>query len=110
MAAFWPFADTALGKYRLYQYMIRPYQTEPAELPRRPYQAISTLDPVSYQSYHGGGDIQEINLLRSWMCMGHTGGKEFCPAPLDTMPPGPLNPAPGTPPQNPPPVPLSGPS
>ena len=49
------------------------------------YLVTDTLDPVSYISYHGGGDSIAIDLLRTWMCKGHTGGNtELCKAPLES--------------------------
>ena len=79
------------AEYRLYQYLIKPKKTQSVGIWPKAYRAVSSLDPVSYQSYHGGSDIQEISLLRSWMCVGHTGGRQPCPAPLDLLP------SPGTP-------------
>ena len=38
----------------------------------------STLDPVSYAAYHGGNLTLEVNLLRTWQCMGNTSKKSIC--------------------------------
>ena len=40
------------------------------------YLVTSTLDPVSYLSYHGGNSSLRVDLLRSWMCKGHTGNQQ----------------------------------
>ena len=104
----WALSGSVQAEYRLYQYLIRPLQPGNPQPSSRPYRVISSLDPVSYQSYHGGGDGQEIHLLQSWMCMGHTSDKRPCPSPLDLMPRNPVN----SDPENPPPLnnSLSGPS
>lgn len=47
------------------------------------YLTTSTLDPVSYMAYHGGSESIEVDLLRSWICLGNTAKEQFCPAPLD---------------------------
>ena len=85
------------AEYRLYQYLIRPLQTKISGVPSKPYRTTSSLDPVSYQSYHGGAQTQEIHLLQSWMCRGHTSKKRPCPAPLDLLPWTPVTPAPENP-------------
>jgi hypothetical protein len=71
--------SSAAAEYRVYQYMISPRLTErsPAS-----FVVTSTLDPTSYVSYHGGSGAIRVNLLKTWSCMGHTGGKELCPEPL----------------------------
>lgn len=38
----------------------------------------STLNPISYVAYHGGNDSIEVNLLRSWQCMGDTSKESVC--------------------------------
>lgn len=70
---------SALAEYRVYQYMVSP------RFQRRTPSSIivtSTLDPSSYLSYHGGQDALRINLLKTWMCKGHTGGKSVCDDPM----------------------------
>jgi hypothetical protein len=79
----------AFGEYRVYQYYVRPkiqnITIVGAEL------VTSTLNPVSYIAYHGGAEAVEVNLLRSWQCMGNTSkipvctvseGKELTEAPV----------------------------
>ena len=66
----------AAAEYRIYQYHL--YDGE-----NTPQVVTSSFDPVSYRAYYGGGSIQ-IDLLRSWMCPGHTGQfKEPCKNPYD---------------------------
>ena len=38
----------------------------------------STLNPIAYIAYHGGAESVEVNLLRSWQCMGDTSKAEVC--------------------------------
>lgn len=63
-------------EYRVYQYYVRPkiqnITVVEAEL------VTSTLDPVSYIAYHGGQESVEVNLLRSWQCMGNTSKLPVC--------------------------------
>jgi hypothetical protein len=70
------FSSFAYGEYRVYQYYVRPkvqgLNPTNAEL------VTSTLDPISYSAYHGGKASIEVNLLRSWMCMGNTANQAFC--------------------------------
>jgi hypothetical protein len=70
------FSSAALAEYRVYQYYVRPkvqnLTNVGAEL------VTSTLNPVSYIAYHGGNTNVEVNLLRSWQCMGDTAGKPIC--------------------------------
>lgn len=71
----------ANAEYRVYQYYVRPKFAMPGE--SKNYLVTSTLDPTSYLAYHGGSESLQLELLRSWMCKGHTGsGKAFCDAPL----------------------------
>lgn len=68
------------AEYRVYQYFVTPISTyiEAAES----YLALSSLDPVSYYAYNGGRKSIKVELLRTWMCPGHTGGgKYYCKSP-----------------------------
>ncbi len=69
-------AANAFGEYRVYQYYVRPkiqnINSAQAQL------VTSTLDPRTYAAYHGGRLSVEVNLLRSWMCMGDTSKKSIC--------------------------------
>jgi hypothetical protein len=59
------------GEYRVYQYYVKSKIQLPVD--NKGYLVTSTLDPVSYLSYHGGNSSLRVDLLRSWMCKGHTG-------------------------------------
>lgn len=48
----------------------------------------SSLDPIAYISYHGGKRNIEVDLLRTWMCFGHTAQAKHCPSPYATIPNG----------------------
>lgn len=74
-------ASPALAEYRAYQYYVKSKLEYPYD--SASYVATSSLDPVSFLAYHGGRDSIQIELLNSWMCMGHTGGKETCLSPYE---------------------------
>ena len=66
----------AFGEYRVYQYYIR---SKIKNINPTDAQVVtSTLDPISYAAYNGGKLSVEVNLLRSWVCVGNTSHKEFC--------------------------------
>lgn len=69
-------SSQAFGEYRVYQYYVRSklqnITSVPAEL------VTSTLNPVAYVAYHGGTEAIEVNLLRSWQCMGNTSKQPVC--------------------------------
>jgi len=68
-----PFAQ---AEYRVYQYYVR---TKIANLNSPPATLVtSTLDPKSYAAYNGGSSSIEVNLLRSWVCLGDTSKKPIC--------------------------------
>lgn len=49
----------------------------------------STLDPVSYIAYNGGQELLAVDLLRTWICPGYTGGaKQTCKSPYEKIPAG----------------------
>lgn len=66
----------AFGEYRVYQYYVRSklqnITSVPSEL------VTSTLNPIAYVAYHGGAEAVEVNLLRSWQCMGNTSKQPVC--------------------------------
>ncbi len=68
--------NSAHAEYRVYQYYIKS-KTENVNSPNAQL-VTSTLDPVSYAAYHGGKLTLDINLLRSWICLGNTSKKEIC--------------------------------
>ena len=66
-----------LAEYRVYQYMVTP--TFQIGKKSTPYIVTSSLNPVAYLAYNGGSQSMNIELLRTWPCMGYTGSfKEFC--------------------------------
>jgi hypothetical protein len=74
----------AMAEYRVYQYYVR--SKHQYSMDQQSYLVTSSLNPVSYQAYHGGADALEVDLVRTWSCPGHTGGmKNTCPAPLEAM-------------------------
>ena len=76
---------STFAEYRAYQYYVKAKELE--GLDRRAYVVTSTLDPVSYVTYHGGKEVLTVDLLRSWVCRGNTGKKPICPPPLDLLAP-----------------------
>ncbi len=64
------------SEYRVFQYYVRPkiqnLTAVAAEL------VTSTLNPIAYVAYHGGNESIEVNLLRSWQCMGDTSKIPVC--------------------------------
>lgn len=62
---------STMAEYRVYQYYVKSKLQQPIDA--NSYLVTSTLDPVSYLSYHGGNSSIRVDLLRSWMCKGHTG-------------------------------------
>lgn len=64
------------AEYRVYQYYIKSKVKNLDQVSS--YLVTSTLDPKSYIAYHGGYDSIELNLLRSWMCMGNTSRGPIC--------------------------------
>ena len=78
------YSITTYGEYRVYQYMIKHKVFLPQDTDS--YIVTSTLDTVSYLAYHGGSSILEIDLLRSWKCLGYTGkNTPICLSPYDTL-------------------------
>ena len=73
---FFLISHSAYCEYRVYQYYVRPkiknITIVASEL------VTSTLDPIAYVAYHGGQDSVEVNLLRSWQCMGNTSKAQIC--------------------------------
>ncbi len=68
---------------RVYQYLVlNTVETTP-----NPTEQIvtSTLNPIAFMAYHGGEKIVNVDLLRTWMCFGHTGSKKLCPPPMSKL-------------------------
>ncbi len=66
----------AFGEYRVYQYYVRSKLQNIN--PTNAQLVTSTMNPTTYVSYHGGKASIEVNLLRSWVCMGDTSKKPIC--------------------------------
>jgi len=66
----------AFGEYRVYQYYVKS-KVQNINSPDAQI-VTSTLNPVSYVAYNGGSLSVEINLLRSWLCMGNTSHQSVC--------------------------------
>lgn len=64
------------GEYRVYQYYVRS-KTQNIN-PSNAQVVTSTLNPTSYAAYNGGKLSIEVNLLRSWVCMGNTSHQQVC--------------------------------
>jgi hypothetical protein len=71
------------AEYRVYQYYVK--NKSKSLLDQKPYLVTSTLDPVSYQSYHGGSESIQVDMLSTWMCQGYTGGQETCASPYEAL-------------------------
>lgn len=75
-AAIFLYSFSAMAEYRVYQYYVRPkiknLTVTSAEL------VTSTLNPIAYVAYNGGRESIEVNLLRSWLCMGNTSKGPVC--------------------------------
>lgn len=69
-----------MAEYRVYQYIVKNKITEPNDQPVGVIKE-STLDPVSYLAYHGGSSLIKIDLLRTWICPGHTAKRTICASP-----------------------------
>jgi hypothetical protein len=70
------FTSQALGEYRVYQYYVRSKIQNITSVPSEV--VTSTLNPLAYIAYHGGNESIEVNLLRSWQCMGNTSRQPPC--------------------------------
>ena len=58
------------AEYRVYQYWVKTKSREKAEL------ITTSLDPKAYLAYYGNEKETSINLMRSWICYGDTGGHQ----------------------------------
>jgi hypothetical protein len=71
------------AEYRVYEYLVRSVNQIPQD--KGTYIVTSTLFPSAYLAYHGGDSIQ-IDLLKSWLCPGYTGGlKKICSSPYEAF-------------------------
>lgn len=70
------FSKPAISEYRVYQYYVRS-KLQNINPPNAQI-VTSTLNPTSYAAYNGGKLSVEVNLLRSWVCLGNTSHQEVC--------------------------------
>ena len=71
------------AEYQAYQYYVKSKYNLTQK--SKSYLVTSTMDPVSYISYHGGSESISVDLLRTWMCMGDTSRKDICEGPLSKV-------------------------
>lgn len=71
------------GEYRAYQYHVSSKKERFFD--PRPHLIVSTLDPISYVAYHGGEESIKVELIRTWICRGHTGEREVCRPPFESF-------------------------
>lgn len=76
--------SSAFGEYRAYQYVV--VNKIPFEDQIKSSIVVSTLDPRTYISYHGGSRLVNVDLLRTWICPGYTGKRGICPSPYGNIP------------------------
>ena len=76
------FAVNLPAEYRAYQYFV----TSKYIFPQKTQSVLvtSTLTPDAYITYHGGNDVIAIDLVQTWLCLGHTRQKPICPNPIQT--------------------------
>jgi hypothetical protein len=69
------------GEYRAYQYIVKDKITQSdAKI------ITSSLNPTAYLAYNGSSSVIEVDLLRTWICPGHTGfKKDICPSPYKKL-------------------------
>lgn len=76
------FSLSALAEYRVYQYLVQSNNNYPTKT--QSFIETSTLDPVSYKSYHGGIS-SKIDVVRTWFCPGYTGDNRLpCNGPSES--------------------------
>ncbi len=73
--------NTVFAEYRAYQYIVKN-KILTAQDQSNSHLITSSMDPETYISYHGGHNLISIDLLRTWVCPGHTGNrKDICDSP-----------------------------
>ncbi len=80
-------ATSALAEYRVYQYLVKPKNTLAMVTAAQAKAMRSTLNPQAFVAYNGGSQSIEATLVRTWMCQGHTGKKDYCPHPSERLNP-----------------------
>lgn len=79
------FSFSAQAEYRVYQYIVKNKVSSSPETVDANIK-VSTLNPRAYLAYNGGGDLINVELLRTWMCPGRTAGfKDLCPSPYKKL-------------------------
>lgn len=78
------FTINCFADVRVYQYLVM----NKVEKDAKEKIILSTLNPTAYVAYHGGNKIVSVDLLRTWMCYGHSGKKDLCDSPYGTIPTG----------------------
>lgn len=77
--------QAARAEYRVYQYIVKNKVATASDPTGRII--VSTMDPVAYLAYSGGGDLLSIDLLRTWKCPGFTGADTpTCQSPYGEIP------------------------
>ena len=77
-------SSAAFAEYRVFQFYVKSQNKY--SMDRQAYLVTSTMDPVTYQAYHGGESAINTDLVRTWTCPGDTSQfKEICPSPLEVM-------------------------
>ena len=72
------------AEYRVYQYYVKSRLQNSRD--NEAHLVTSTLDPISYLSYHGGRNSIKVDLIRTWICPGFTGMfKKICDGPLEKL-------------------------
>ena len=75
--------STARSEYRAYQYIVSSKDPYANATKADPQYVTSTLNPKMFKAYHGG-EYVSVQLLRTWICPGYTGGFEkICEHPYD---------------------------
>ena len=79
--------NSAFAEYRAYQYIVNN-EVKVQDSPNGHF-VVSTLDPVSFLAYNGGSVLINVDLLRTWICPGHTGyNNSICDSPYGKVPAG----------------------
>jgi len=68
------------AEYRVYQMAVKA--TNPFSLDQKTHVITTTLNPRAYVAYHGGSLTLQVDLLRTWMCLGNTANKNLCGPPI----------------------------
>jgi len=73
------------AEYRVYQYILKN-NIKTANDQNNSQIVISSYDPQTFISYHGGSNLVKLDLLRTWICPGHTGHRaDYCDSPYKKL-------------------------